>query len=128
MPFFAANSPFGKCTLAAATIMTETISAGPIGPRRPSATRTPLANSVAAATVANILPGRKPRCSNIPPVAARPCPPNQPKSFWEPWAAMSSPRTMRATSKPMAAVVTSMAVVGMRVPEIEWYNNACYNM
>ena len=46
MPFDWANTPFGQCTLSAATTMTDTISAGPIGPKRPSVTSTPLAISV----------------------------------------------------------------------------------
>jgi len=41
----------------------------------------PLAISVTPAAMANNRPGRKPIISKNPPVPARPCPPNQPKSF-----------------------------------------------
>ena len=49
MPFFIANTPFCQWTLTAATIMTETTSAGPTGPSRPSVTSAPPVISAAAA-------------------------------------------------------------------------------
>ena len=66
-----ANRPFCQCTLPAATIITETTSAGPAGPRSPRATSRPPANSLAPAAAANGRPGRKPSCSKNPAVPAR---------------------------------------------------------
>ena len=48
MPLFCANRPFAQCTVAIATTITESISAGPIGPSNPVATSSPLAISVSA--------------------------------------------------------------------------------
>ena len=72
MPLFCANRPFAQCTVAIATTITESISAGPIGPSSPVATSSPLAISVAPASAANVLPGLKPSCSKKPPVPASP--------------------------------------------------------
>ena len=55
--------PFFQWTLIAATIMTGSSRAGPIGPRRPSAIRIPLAASLTEAMVTKRRPGRKPSCS-----------------------------------------------------------------
>src|SRR5512135_2936642 len=80
--------------------MTETMRAGPTGPKRPSAIRRPLATSAVAATVAKKRPGWKPSPSKNPAVPASPWPPNHPKSFCEPCAAMKSPSTSRRVRIP----------------------------
>src|SRR5437868_6303942 len=99
-----------------ATIITEIMSAGPIGPRKPSASRSPPKNSAMAAAVAKVVPGRNPRVSMKPPVPARPYPPNQPNSFCAPCAAKISPKITRTTRRPRSSSCVSIAsVVGIRV-------------
>ena len=76
MPFDCANT-FGQCTLIAATIITDSISAGPTGPSSPSATSTPLVNSAAPAAAANVPAGPEAQAFEEParagqPVAAKP--------------------------------------------------------
>src|SRR2546429_2761724 len=44
-----------------------------------------------AATAARSRPGWKPSAWKTPAVAESPGPPNQPKSFWVPWAAIERP-------------------------------------
>src|SRR5258706_307017 len=100
MRFDIANRPFFKWTLTAATIITDSISAGPTGPNKPSAVSRPPANSAVAAVAANMRPGRKPSISRNPAVPARPWPPNQPKSFWAPCAVITRPKTSRMIIKP----------------------------
>src|SRR5207237_153642 len=57
IPLLAANNPCSQCTVIAATIMTETIRAGPIGPSKPSATSRPLTISLNDAAAAKAGPG-----------------------------------------------------------------------
>src|SRR5216684_6874111 len=100
MPFDVAKTPLLQWALTAATIITDSISAGPTGPNNPVATSRPLATSAPEASAAKNRPGRKPSVSKYPDTAARPYPPNQPNSFWAPCAAIRTPNTSRATSNP----------------------------
>src|SRR4051812_23548173 len=102
MPFVVAKRPCCRWTVTAATTITATTSAGPIGPRNPVATSKPPTISVAAAAAAKKRPGRNPSDSKYPLTAVRPYPPNHPKSFCEPCAAIKSPNTRRATSNPVS--------------------------
>src|SRR5262249_8624810 len=101
-PLDAAKMPCPQWTLNAATIITESISAGPSGPPSPSATSTPLIVSPSAAAVAKKRPGRKPICSKNAPVPLKPYPPNQPNSFCAPCPAISVPSTTRRKRTPLA--------------------------
>src|SRR5687767_1777483 len=101
MPLSLAKSPCSQCTVMAATIMTEIMSAGPTGPRKPSATRIPLVISVIDAAAANARPGRNPRWVKNSPVLANPYPPNHPNSFCAPCAAITRPMMILASSNPM---------------------------
>src|SRR5438093_9105224 len=87
--------------------MTDTTNAGPIGPPNPTATSTPPRTSVKLAAAAKSRPGRKPSCSKNAPVPVRPYPPNQPKSFCDPCAAISTPNTNRTSKSPIAMVSPS---------------------
>jgi branched-chain amino acid transport system permease protein len=78
--WFVTKTPFPQCRLLA-TIITDSISAGPIGPRNPSATSRPLATSAVAAAVANRRPGLNPIVSKNAAVPAKPCPPNHPNHY-----------------------------------------------
>ncbi len=49
MPFDIEKRPFCQCTLMAATIITDSISAGPTGPRKPNASPLPAARRPKAA-------------------------------------------------------------------------------
>src|SRR5262249_49471520 len=100
MPLDAAKMPCPQWTLNAATIITDSISAGPTGPPNPSATSTPLIVSPSAAAVAKRRPGRKPICSKNAPVPLNPYPPNQPNSFCAPCPAISVPSTTRRKRTP----------------------------
>src|SRR5579872_6697610 len=80
IPLRAAKSPLLQWTLLAA-IMTESMTAGPTGPKRPSSTSRPLADSPIPAARAMARPGRNPIDSKNPAVPAMPYPPNHPKSF-----------------------------------------------
>src|SRR6059036_3590542 len=82
--------------------MTDTMNAGPIGPPNPAATSTPPRTSVIPAAPAKSRPGRKPSCSKNVPVPVSPYPPNQPKSFCDPCAAISPPNTNRMSNSPIA--------------------------
>ena len=70
-----------QCTVIAATIITEIMSAGPIGPRKPSATSRPLAISVTDAAAAKVRPGRKPRWTKNSPVLFEPVASEPPKQL-----------------------------------------------
>src|SRR5437667_12555445 len=82
--------------------MTDSMNAGPTGPPTPTATSTPPKTSVNPAAAAKSRPGRKPSCSKNIPVPVRPYPPNQPKSFCDPCAAINPPNTNRTSSSPIA--------------------------
>src|ERR1051325_4805528 len=77
MPLVVAKRPCCQCTVIAATIIGASISAGPIGPRKPSAVRIPPRSSLAPAAKAKKRPGRKPGPGEVPafpwgPVPAEP--------------------------------------------------------
>src|SRR5438093_4463435 len=96
--------------------MTDTMNAGPIGPPNPTATSTPPRTSVNPAAAAKSRPGRKPSCSKNVPVPVRPYPPNQPKIFCDPCAAISSPNTNRTSKSPVAMSSPSTLTVTSRSP------------
>src|SRR5581483_7415249 len=86
----------------AATNITPMTAMAANGVRNPRAMPKPPANSVAPAAKAWTRPGRNPRYfSQCAPVFDRPPPPNQPNSFWAPWAARVDPSTRRSSSSPI---------------------------
>ena len=75
------RTPFFQCTVSAATIITDSMSAEPMGPRKPNAIEDAAHELGSASREREERPGRKPSISKNPAVPASPWPPNQPKSF-----------------------------------------------
>src|SRR5581483_7403695 len=97
-----AKNPLSQWTMAIAANMTPATPAAASGVTNPAANAKPAANSVPPSSQAYALPGRNPRDSRKPAVPARPWPPNQPNSFWAPWAARMPPTARRMSSRAMS--------------------------
>src|SRR5579883_1106776 len=100
MPRLLFQNPFFQWLLAIAINIAPKIPAAPSGVKKPSAKERPPPNSPRITKTAHSAGGFNPILSCIFSVPPKPEPPNQPKSFCAPCAAIVNPATSRRTNRP----------------------------
>src|SRR5579875_476584 len=99
-PLLLFQKPFFQWLLAIAINIAPNIPAAPSGVKKPSARERPPPTSPRITRLAHSTGGFKPILSCIFMVPLNPGPPNQPKSFCAPWAAIVKPATSRRIRRP----------------------------